>query len=75
MTISNILRTIKEIKNRMENLYNYVLWYNSYNATWYGIPTDKYVEFKAGNNVNMNGIKTSTCIDSLINDITSSYSE
>lgn len=49
----------------MEELYNYVLWYNCYNEIWYGIPTEHYVEFKSGNN-NVEGLKTSTSISSLI---------
>ena len=60
------INKIKKIKN-MENLYNYVLWYNSYNETWYGIPTEKYVDFKTGKSVDeIDGLKTSTNVNDLI---------
>ena len=59
---SKIPEEINKLKNNkiknMENLYNYVLWYNSYNETWYGIPTEKYLEFKSGD-YNVEGLKTS----------------
>lgn len=53
----------------MENLYNYVLWYNCYNETWYGIPTENYVEFKSGNH-DVEGVKTAKGISELITIIT-----
>lgn len=49
----------------MEELYNYVLWYNCYNETWYGIPTEEYVKFKTGD-YSIEGLKTSSSISLLI---------
>lgn len=50
----------------MEELYNYVLWFNCHNGVWYGIPTENYVQFKTGD-YNINGLKTANDIDDLIN--------
>jgi hypothetical protein len=49
----------------MENLYNYVLWFNPYNVTWYAIPTKDYVQFKTGD-YNIEDLETSSDIDDLI---------
>jgi hypothetical protein len=32
----------------MEELYNYVLWYNHFKQTWYAIPRDQYAAFFDG---------------------------
>lgn len=33
----------------MEKLYNYLLWYNPYEKTWYAVERDSYMEFFSGN--------------------------
>ena len=49
----------------MENLYNYVFWYNSYQELWYAIETSKYVEFMSGHLRDENTLKSNK-IDTLI---------
>lgn len=44
----------------MENLYSYVLWYNSFTKIWYGIPRDKYTQFFADSKNNKGVIKANT---------------
>jgi hypothetical protein len=65
------MREIKEIFYKMDNLYNYVLWYNCYNETWYGIPTEGYVRFKGGD-YDIDGLKTSNSVSNLIGIISNS---
>lgn len=49
----------------MEQIYNYVFWYNTYEQIWYAIPRDQYTEFFSGNRNYKNVIKSSK-IDTLI---------
>lgn len=49
----------------MENLYNYVFWYNSFVETWYAIPTKSYVDFFKGNK-EAEGILSSDKVETLI---------
>jgi len=49
----------------MENLYNYVFWYNSYQELWYAIETTKYTEFMSGHLRDENTL-TSNKIETLI---------
>jgi len=49
----------------MDQIYNYVFWYNTYEQIWYAIPRDQYTEFFSGNRNHKNVIKSSK-IDTLI---------
>jgi len=49
----------------MDQIYNYVFWYNTYEQIWYAIPRDQYTEFFSGNRNYKNVIKSSK-IDTLI---------
>jgi len=49
----------------MDQIYNYVFWYNTYEQIWYAIPRDQYNEFFSGNRNYKNVIKSSK-IDTLI---------
>ena len=49
----------------MEQIYNYVFWYNTYEQIWYAIPRDQYTEFFSGN-TNFKNIIKSSKIDTLI---------
>ena len=49
----------------MDQIYNYVFWYNTYEQVWYAIPRDQYNEFFNGNRNYKNVIKSSK-IDTLI---------
>ena len=49
----------------MEQIYNYVFWYNTYEQIWYAIPRDQSTEFFSGNRNYKNVIKSSK-IDTLI---------
>jgi hypothetical protein len=53
----------------MENLYNYIFWYNSYQSLWYAIPSDKQLQFFNGNKSNVEGILSSSEITELINTV------
>lgn len=53
----------------MENLYNYLFHYNSYEDLWYAIPRDLYMEY--WNNSNVEGVLKCESIDQLILDINS----
>jgi len=49
----------------MDQIYNYIFWYNTYEQIWYAIPRDQYTEFFSGNRNYKNVIKSSK-IDTLI---------
>ena len=49
----------------MENLYNYVFWYNSYENTWYAIETKNYIDFMSSTDNRENTLKSSK-IETLI---------
>lgn len=49
----------------MEQIHNYVFWYNTYEQIWYAIPRDQYTEFFSGN-TNFKNIIKSSKIDTLI---------
>ena len=49
----------------MDNLYSYVIWYNTFTKIWHGIPREKYTEFFA-NSKNNDGVETAKTIDALI---------
>ena len=49
----------------MENLYDYVFWYNSYQELWYAIETSKYTDFMSGYDKDEKTL-TSKKIESLI---------
>jgi hypothetical protein len=49
----------------MDQIYNYVFWYNTYEQIWYAIPRDQYAEFFSGNQ-NYKGVIKSSKIDTLI---------
>ena len=42
----------------MENLYNYVFWYNSYEGTWYAIETKNYIDFMSNGDNRVNTLKS-----------------
>jgi hypothetical protein len=54
----------------MENLYDYVLWYNKYTNTWYGIPTTQYILFFSGKRAKATGVLEASSVDALITEIT-----
>ena len=56
----------------MENLYNYVFWYNSYMELWYAIPTKVYSEFFAGNK-EAEGVLSSNKMETLMSIINNPY--
>ena len=49
----------------MENIYNYVFWFNNHTDTWYAIPREEYIEFFNGKRNYKNVLKSSQ-IDTLI---------
>ena len=49
----------------MENLYDYVFWYNPFVETWYAIPTKSYIDFFNGNKL-ADGVISSDKIETLI---------
>jgi hypothetical protein len=49
----------------MENIYNYVFWFNHHTDTWYAIPRDQYIEFFNGSRNYENVLKSSQ-IETLI---------
>jgi len=53
----------------MDNLYDYVLWYNKYNNTWYGIPTTQYMVFFSGMRDEAVGVLEASSVDALIKQI------
>jgi len=57
----------------MENLYNYVFWYNPYEETWYAIETKNYVEFMSDSTKRDNTLKSSkveTLIEMISKEVT-----
>jgi hypothetical protein len=53
----------------MENLHDYILWYNTYTNTWYGIPRDQYMVFFNGNQAKAVGVLEAQSVDGLIKQI------
>lgn len=53
----------------MENLYNYVFWYNDYEKLWYAIETKNYVKFMSGDDrpETLKSNKMETLIDLVVN--------
>jgi hypothetical protein len=49
----------------MDNLYNYVFWYNPYQELWYAIPTTQYIDFFSGERKPTDALKSKT-IETLI---------
>jgi hypothetical protein len=49
----------------MDNLYSYVLWYNTFTKVWHGIPRSKYTEFFADSK-NNEGVVTAKSVEALI---------
>lgn len=49
----------------MDNLYNYVLWYNSYEQMWYAVPRDQYTNFFSGH-LEHTGVFKSRKIETLV---------
>jgi hypothetical protein len=54
----------------MENLHDYILWYNTYTNTWYGIPRDQYMVFFNGGRAKAVGVLEASSVDALITEIT-----
>jgi hypothetical protein len=52
----------------MELLYRYAFWYNSFEETWYAIPTENWTSFFSGvkNREEIEGVLKSGSIDALI---------
>ena len=49
----------------MDNLYSYVLWYNTFTKVWHGVPRSKYTEFFADSK-NDEGVVTAKSVEALI---------
>lgn len=49
----------------MENLYNYIFWFNPYTEIWYGIPKEEYINFFSGKG-NYECVLSSNKIETLI---------
>jgi hypothetical protein len=49
----------------MDNLYSYVLWYNTFTKVWHGIPRSNYTEFFSDSSKN-EGVITAKTVDALI---------
>lgn len=49
----------------MENLYDFVFWYNAFNKVWYAIPTKEYNDFFSGK-VDKDDYLSSSQIETLI---------
>ena len=50
----------------MENLYNYVFWFNPYTNTWYAIETKDYNAFMSGYLVDKEEVLKSSKVETLI---------
>ena len=56
-------------KTPMNDLYNYVFWYNSFESLWYAIPTKDYTTFFSGARQKQDLLTQKIIIGSDINDL------